>query len=86
MLRFFDILKKIETSVKFEKNSRNADVFQREILVGKAGRANVAEWMNPLSLHTFLSPDTSDQREAGDGNRGRNIEKQGTETSPPVME
>ncbi len=35
MLRFFANLKKIKPSVKFEKNSRNAEVPRGQILVGQ---------------------------------------------------
>ncbi len=51
MLRLFDILKKVETSVKFEKNSRNTEVPKLKILVGWA--YSEMERRGKLSLSSF---------------------------------
>ncbi len=48
MLRFFDILKKIKTSVKFEKNSRNTEVPKGKFSLGSLPR-NGKDPFRPLS-------------------------------------
>ena len=52
MLRLFDILKKVETSVKFEKNSRNTEVPKLKILVGKVFKNLVALRKNLFRVST----------------------------------
>ena len=56
MLRFLDIFKKVENSVKFEKNSQNTELPKLKILVGPETRdGNISK---PFSPHktAFVVP------------------------------